>query len=125
MIPTPTKLWIGFSLLIISAGAGFIYGHHVATVAAELDAKTIELSRAQDHNKAWVERFILANQLATRDLQLAVAQREAMEARTKTTIKTEVVYREKIKNPDTRRVIADSGLLQLYDSTLGVSKTRQ
>ena len=80
-----------------------------------------KLSEAATANQAWAERFTLQAQLATRDQQLAEAQQSASEARTETIIKREVIYRDKIKTVAVRDCVANSGLLDLYDATLGLS----
>ena len=80
-----------------------------------------KLAEAATANQAWAERFTLQGQLATRDAQLAAEQSKSADVRTVEVIKKEVVYRDRIKNPDTARCVADSGLLQLYDATLGLS----
>ena len=117
----PTKLWIYACALIVAAGAGFCYGHHVASVAAKADAQKLELSRAGDANQAWAERFALQAQLATRDQQLAASQAEAAQKHTEIVIKKEVIYRDKIKDVVVRDCVANSGLLDVYDATLGLS----
>ena len=121
----PTKLWICICALVAAFGVGYGYGHHVASVAAKADAQELELSRAGNANKAWAERFALQAQLATRDQQLAEAQQAASEARTETIIKREVIYRDKIKTVAVRDCVANSGLLDLYDATLGLSDTAE
>lgn len=80
-----------------------------------------KLSEAATVNSAWAERFTLQAQLATRDQQLAEAQAKAAQVRTVEVIKREVVYRDRIKEVAVRDCVADSGLLQLYDATLGLS----
>ena len=117
----PTKLWVFICVLVAAFGVGYGYGHHVASVAAKANAQELELSRAGDANAAWAERFTLQAQLATRDQQLADAQQAASEARTETIIKREVIYRDKIKTVAVRDCVANSGLLDLYDATLGLS----
>ena len=117
----PTKLWIYICALVAAFGIGYGYGHHVASVEAKADAQELELSRAGDANKAWAERFTLQAQLATRDQQLAASQTEAAQKRTEIVIKREVIYREKIKDVVVRDCVANSGLLDLYDATLGLS----
>ena len=117
----PTKLWIAICALVAAFGVGYGYGHHVASVAAKADAQELELSRASDANQAWAERFTLQAQLATRDQQLAEAQAAAAQVRTVEVIKREVVYRDRIKEVAVRDCVADSGLLQLYDASLGLS----
>ena len=80
-----------------------------------------KLFEATTANKAWVERFTLQAQLATRDQQLAASQAEVAQKRTETIIKREVIYRDKIKTVAVRDCVANSGLLDLYDATLGLS----
>lgn len=80
-----------------------------------------KLSEATAANAAWAERFALQGQLATMDQQLAQAQQSAKNARTETIIKREVIYRDKIKNVVVRDCVANSGLLDIYDATLGLS----
>ena len=112
-------------LLAGAAGLLFViafgYGHHVASVAAKADAQDLKVSQLTAANQEWAERFTLHAQLATRDQQLAEAQLLASEARTETIIKREVIYRDKIKTVAVRDCVADSGLLDLYDATLGLS----
>ena len=117
----PTKLWICICALVAAFGVGYGYGHHVASVAAKADAQALELSRASDANAAWAERFTLQAQLATRDQQLADIQAVAAQKRTEIVIKREVIYRDKIKDVAVRDCVANSGLLDLYDATLGLS----
>ena len=121
----PIKLWIYICALVAAFGVGYGYGHHVAAVAAKADAQTLELSRARDANKAWAERFTLNAQLATRDQQLAASQTEAAQKRTEIVIKREVVYRDRIKDVAVRDCVANSGLLDLYDATLGLSDSAE
>ena len=117
----PTKLWIYICALVAAFGIGYGYGHHVASVAAKVDAQELKLSRAVDANHAWAERFTLQAQLATRDQQLADSQGEVAQKRTEIVIKKEVIYRDRIKTPAVRDCVANSGLLDLYDATLGLS----
>ena len=121
----PTKLWLYACAAIGIILMGFGYGHHVASVAAKADAQELALDQAATANHAWAERFTLQAQLATRDQQLAEAQQAASEARTETIIKREVIYRDKIKTVAVRDCVADSGLLDLYDATLGLSSTAE
>ena len=117
----PTKLWIAICALVAAFGVGYGYGHHVASVAAKADAQELELSRAGDANAAWAERFALQAQLATRDQQLAESQALAAQKRTVVVVQKEVIYRDKIKDVAVRDCVANSGLLDLYDATLGLS----
>ena len=121
----PTKLWIYVCVAICLFLTGFGYGNHVASVEAKVVAQKLELSQAGDANKEWAERFTLQAQLATRDQQLAASQAEAAQKRTEIVIKREVIYRDKIKDVAVRDCVANSGLLNLYDATLGLSDTAE
>ena len=114
-------LWVAICALFAAFGVGYGYGYQVASVAAKADAQALELSRASDANTAWAERFTLQAQLATRDQQLAASQEEAAQKRTEIVIKREVIYRDRIKTPAVRDCVANSGLLDYYDATLGLS----
>lgn len=80
-----------------------------------------KLAETATANRAWAERFTLQAQLATRDQQLAASQAEVAQKRTEIVIKREVIYREKIKDVAVRDCVANSGLLDVYDATLGLS----
>ena len=121
----PTKLWIYACAAICLFLTGFGYGHHVAYVEEKADAQELELSRAGDANKAWAERFTLQAQLATRDQQLAASPAIATQKRTETIIKREVIYRDRIKDVAVRDCVANSGLLDVYDATLGLSDSAE
>ena len=121
----PTKLWIAICALVAAFVVGYGYGHHVASVAAKADAHELALKQAATANAAWAERFALQAQLATRDQQLAASQEEAAQKRTEIVIKREVVYRDKIKDVATRDCVANSGLLDVYDATIGLSDSAE
>ena len=116
----PTKLWIAICALVAAFAVGYGYGHHMASVTAKADAQELALKQAAAANQAWAERFALQAQLATRDQQLAASQEEAAQKRTEIVIKREVIYRDKIKDVAVRDCVANSGLLDLYDATLGL-----
>ena len=121
----PTKLWITLCALFAAFGVGYGYGHHVASVAAKADAQELALTQAAAANQAWAERFTLQAQLSTRDQQLAASQEEAAQKRTEIVIKREVIYRDKIKDVAVRDCVANSGLLDVYDATLGLSDSAE
>lgn len=79
-----------------------------------------KLSEAATTNVSWAERFILQAQLATRDQQMAASQEEAAQKRTEIVIRREVIYRDRIKDVAVRGCVANSGLLDVYDATLGL-----
>lgn len=108
------------TILAVSIGlfCGSLYGaylHGRSTATAE-----IESEQAKQHNKQWSELFALQGQLATRDLQLAEEQQKKAQVRTVKVIEKEVIYRDRIKNPDTAKCVADSGLLDLINYAYGL-----
>ena len=109
------------TILAVSIGlfCGSLYGaylHGRSTATSE-----IESEQAKQHNEQWGELFALQGQLATRDLQLAEEQQKKAQVRTVKVIEREVIYRDRIKNPDTAKCVADSGLFDLYNSAYGLS----
>ena len=109
------------TILAVSIGlfCGSLYGaylHGRSTATTELESE-----QAKRHNKQWSELFALQGQLATRDLQLAEEQQKKAQVRTVKVIEKEVIYRDRIKNPDTAKCVADSGLLDLINAAYGMS----
>ena len=84
-----------------------------------------KMSEAGTANRAWAERFALQAQLATRDQQLAASQAQAAQKRTVVVVQKEVIYRDRIKDVAVRDCVANSGLLDVYDATLGLSDTAE
>ena len=121
----PTKLWVFICALVATFGVGYGYGHHVAYVEAKADAQELELSRASDANTAWAERFTLQAQLATRDQQLAASQALTARKRTVVVVQKEIIYRDRIKDVAVRDCVANSGLLDVYDATIGLSNSAE
>ena len=109
------------TILAVAIGlfCGSLYGaylHGRSTATAE-----IESEQAKQHNKQWSELFALQGQLETRDLQLAEEQQKKAQVRTIKVIEKEVIYRDRIKSPDTAKCVADSGLLNLINAAYGLS----
>ena len=121
----PTRAWLWLCAVILTGAAVWYHGYHTADAAWTQRDTDRKLDDAATANQAWAERFTLQAQLATRDQQLAEAQQGASEARTETIIKREVIYRDKIKTVAVRDCVADSGLLDVYDATLGLSDTAE
>ena len=109
-----TILAVSIGLFCGSLYGAYLHGHSTATAE-------IESEQAKHHNKQWSELFALQGQLATRDLQLAEEQQQKARVRTVKVIEKEVIYRDRIKNPDTAKCVADSGLFDLYNSAYGLS----
>ena len=117
----PTKAWlILFLVILYSCGIWFSSSH---TTDKKWQAKEVErkLAESQAANQAWAERFTLQAQLATRDQQLADSQAKVAQKRTAVVIQKEIIYRDKIKDVAVRDCVANSGLLDAYDATLGLS----
>lgn len=108
-----TILAVSIGLFCCSLYGAYLHGRSTAT-------SEIESEQAKQHNKQWSELFALQGQLATRDLQLAEEQQKKSQVRTVKVIEKEVIYRERIKNPDTAKSVADSGLFELYNSAHGL-----
>jgi len=71
-------------------------------------------------NTAHSVRDTLQRKINERDQQLADAQARVDAVRTETITKWEVVYRDRIKTVTVRDCVADSGMFQLYNASLGV-----
>lgn len=110
----PRLILLAAGLSLLTAWSWWLYEHGRSVERGE---------QAAEANDAWVERFALQAQLATRDQQLAEAQAKAGKVRTEIVIKREVIYRDRIKTPAVRDCVADSGLLQLIDAAYGLSDT--
>jgi len=113
------------TILAVSIGlfCGSLYGaylHGRSTAKSE-----IESEQARQHNKQWADLFALQGQLATRDLQLAEEQQKKAQVRTIKVIEKEVIYRDRIKNPDTAKCVADSGMLELIDAAHGIDGAKR
>ena len=118
--------WMVYAALIaVAFGAGTGAGWSVCDTRWQLRDDERKLSEAATANQAWAERFTLQAQLATRDQQLAASQWEVAQKRTEIVIKKEIVYRDKIKDVAVRDCVANSGLLDVYDATLGLSDSTE
>lgn len=110
--------------IVVAIGlfCGSLYGAYLH--GCSVTRSEIESEQAKQQNKQWSELFALQGQLATRDLQLAEEQQKKAKIRTVKVIEKEVIYREKIEDADTARIIIDSGVLQLIDAANGVKSTK-
>ena len=121
----PTKTWLYLCSVLLYSLAVWYHGYHTADSAWTAKDTKRQLVDAKSANQAWAERFTLQGQLATRDAQLAAEQSKAADVRTVEVIKKEVVYRDRIKEVAVRDCVASSGLLQLYDATLGLPSSAE
>ena len=113
-----TILAVAIGLFCGSLYGAYLHGRSTAT-------SEIESEQAKQHNKQWSELFALQGQLATRDLQLSEEQQKKAQVRTIKVIEKEVIYRDRIKNPDAAKCVADSGLLELIDAANGFDSAKR
>lgn len=109
MIPTWAKLT---AVLALMAGS-YYFGASNASTSERLDVATRD-------NDAWAERAVLQAKLSETDAKLAESQALIMQGVGYQVLKKEVIYRDRIKDAAVRGCVADSGLLQLYDASLGL-----
>lgn len=113
-----TILAVSIGLFCCSLYGAYLHGRSTAT-------SEIESEQAKQHNKQWADLFALQGQLATRDLQLAEEQQKKAKTRTIKVIEKEVIYRDRIKNPNTAKCVIDSGLLDLINTAYGMSSNTE
>lgn len=113
---------MGTKLTILAVSIGLFFGSLYGAYlhGCSVTRSEIESEQAKQHNKQWGELFALQGQLATRDLQLAEEQQKKAQARTIKVIEKEVIYRDRIKNPDTVDCLANSGLFELINAAYGL-----
>lgn len=101
------------AIVIIIAGS-FLVGRSTG-VSSE------RLKQADALNKAHEQRDKLQDELDKSDQMLIAEQSKKQQVITETVIKKEVIYRDRIKNVVVHNCVRDSGLLELYDTALGMS----
>ena len=79
------------------------------------------LKQTESLNKAHEQRDKLQIKLDQSDQSLVAEQYKKQQVRVETVIKKEVVYRDRIKNITVHDCVRDSGVLELYDASLGMS----
>ena len=110
IIPPWAKL--SATLALLAAYGAWCYHSGAASVRAEAAEQAVEV---------WGERAALAGRLSAADQRLATAQALIMQGVAIEVTKREVIYRDKIKTVAVRDCVANSGLLDVYDATLGLS----
>ena len=98
---------IAAAILLVVATMGFVTGVHHN-----------QFKELKTQQKLVADRDKLQVSLTQKDQQIQQLQTVQNEKQDKVIIQKEVVYRDKIKEPDVRKCIADSGLLGLYDATV-------
>lgn len=114
IVPTWAKL--SAMLALLAAYGAWCYHAGAARVRADAAEQAVE---------AWGERAALAGKLSVADQQLATAQALIMQGVVVEVTKREVIYRDRIKDPDVRRGVVDSGLLELIDAANGVTGAKR
>lgn len=104
------KILIGAAAMIVALVAGFFTGVHHD-----------QFKQLKVQQKITVERDKLQVSLNAKDVQIQQLQAKDAAKQDKVIIQKEVVYRDKIKNADVRKCVADSGVLQLYDATVSAA----
>lgn len=107
--------WVKMAAVAALMAGSYYMGYSRASTSEQLD----EATRA---NNLWVERSVLAGKLAESDRKLAESQALVLRGVEVRVIKREVIYRDKIKDPAVRDAVVASGLLELYDASLGLDK---
>lgn len=79
------------------------------------------LKQSESLNIAHEQRDKLQIKLDQSDQALIAEQSKKQQVRVETVIKKEVIYRDKIKNVAVHDCVRDSGVLELYDASLGMS----
>lgn len=104
--------YVGIAVAACLVGTHWIAYQHGRTVERGESVKVIE--------GEYQRRDALTRELAQRDADLAETQARAAEKRNEVITKQEIVYRDRIKTITVRDCVSNSGLFQLYNSTLGV-----
>ena len=97
-------------ILLVVGVTGFITGvHHDQFKQLKVQQKLV------------VDRDKLQVSLTHKDQQIQQLQAAAAAKQDKIIYQKEVVYRDKIKEPDVRQCVINSGLLGLYDATVSAT----
>ena len=78
----------------------------------------VETKDLKAQQKQVVIKDKLATKITNQDQQIVADDAKKTAPQAKVIIQKEVVYRDRIKNPDVRKCVSDSGLLGLYDATV-------
>lgn len=78
----------------------------------------VKLGDFEEYKTLIKKRDSLQTELNNKDVALLEAQRERNELRDKEVVKYVTIYRDRIKDPAVAQCVRDSGLLDVYDSTV-------
>lgn len=110
--------WLKLAAVAALMAGSYYIGYDRAATREQLDS-------ARAANSAWIEHAALAGRLLESDAKLAEAQALIMQGIAVEVTKREVIYRDRIKDPDVRRGVVDSGLLELIDSSHGIDSAKR
>lgn len=99
---------LAWSLLV------FLWGYSQGKNAVKLDD-------FEEYKTLIKKRDSLQTELNDKDVALLEAQRERNELRDKEVVKYVTIYRNRIKDPAVAQCVRDSGLLDVYDSTVSTA----
>lgn len=110
--------WAKLAAVAALMAGSYYMGYDRAATSEQLDS-------ARAANTAWIEHAALAGRLLESDRKLAEAQALIMQGVGYRVLEREVIYRDRIKDPDVRRGVADSGLLELIDAANGFDSSKR
>lgn len=105
---------IAIIAIVMTITGTFLVGHSIGKSSEQL-------KQSESLNKAYKQRDELQTKLDQSDQALIAEQSKKQQVRVETVIKKEVLYRDRIKNIAVRDCVHDSGLLELYDASIGMS----
>lgn len=112
----PTWVKLSAALALLAAYGAWCY---------HAGAKSTEAAHNEQLIEAWQSAERLSAKLSVADQRLATAQALIMQGVAVEVTKREVIYRDRIKDPDVRRGVIDSGLLELIDAANGVDSAKR
>lgn len=81
----------------------------------------VKLDNFEEYKTLIKKRDSLQTELNDKDVALLEAQQERNELRDKEVVKYVTIYRNRIKDPAVAQCVRDSGLLDVYDSTVSTA----
>lgn len=107
---------IGVAVALAIMAGIYMFGYAEGRSDANAKATAAELTLRNQRDE-------LQKKLDASDVALLEAKKERDSARAKEVVKYVTVYREKIKDPAVAECINNSGILPVYNSSLGLSVT--
>lgn len=95
----------------------------VYTLGYSQGKTSVKVSDFKSYVEATQKRDTLQTQLNNADVSLLEAQRQRDAVRNKEVVKYVTVYRDRIKDPAVAECVLNSGLLDVYNSTIAMPTT--